>query len=228
MTQDQANRRTYISSTREEQARATRSRIIAAATELLLARGYAATTVADVARAAGVTSQTVYNSCGSKSALLKAVYEVAVVGDDDGVPLMGRPEVQAVREVTDARGLLMAYARLASRLAERVGPLAAMVEAGAAGGDPDLRELLETTRGERLTGSGRVLDRVVELGRLREGRTRDEAHDLVWAMVDGRLWELLVNHRGWTPDAYAAYLGEALADAILGPSSGPHHRRQPG
>ena len=53
--------RRYDSSARREQARATRRQVLAAATALFLERGYAATTMADVAARAGVVVQTVYS-----------------------------------------------------------------------------------------------------------------------------------------------------------------------
>ena len=63
--------RPYVSPVRDEAARATERRILDAAERLFLEHGYGPATIASIARAAGVSKQTVYNSCGSKADLLK-------------------------------------------------------------------------------------------------------------------------------------------------------------
>jgi AcrR family transcriptional regulator/predicted ester cyclase len=74
---------------RAEQVRATRQKVLTAARDLFLRRGYSGSTIEAVAKRAAVSPQTVYNVVGGKAALLKAVYDVAVAGDDEPVP-MGR------------------------------------------------------------------------------------------------------------------------------------------
>ena len=73
----------------------------------LLESGFAATTIRSVADSAGVSQETIYKSFGSKAALLKAVYDVALAGDADEVPLAARPEARAVLEAPtpDTSGL---------------------------------------------------------------------------------------------------------------------------
>jgi hypothetical protein len=76
-TMSEGTRRRYSSPLRRENAEATRLRIVEAARELMLERGYAATTMADVAARAGVAVQTLYTSCpGGKAGLAKIVYDV--------------------------------------------------------------------------------------------------------------------------------------------------------
>ena len=79
--------RGYASPVRLEQVEATRRRIVHAADELIRRDGYSATSVASIARQAGVSGQTVYNVFGSKAAVLKAAYDVAIGGDDEQVAL---------------------------------------------------------------------------------------------------------------------------------------------
>lgn len=55
---------------RERKKRATRAAIAAAATELFAARGFDAVTVADVARAAGVSEKTIFNYFATKEDLV--------------------------------------------------------------------------------------------------------------------------------------------------------------
>src|SRR3954454_14812169 len=61
---------------------ATKARLLSAATHLFLDRGYVDTTVAAIAKEAGVALQTLYLSFGSKVAILRPAHDVAVVGDD--------------------------------------------------------------------------------------------------------------------------------------------------
>jgi AcrR family transcriptional regulator len=60
-----------------ERTRATRARIIAAATPLFVRDGYLETTMSGIAKAAGVAVQTLYLSFGSKVAVLEAALDVA-------------------------------------------------------------------------------------------------------------------------------------------------------
>jgi AcrR family transcriptional regulator len=207
--------RSYRSPLRAEQARQTQRRIVDAAYGLLLEQGYTATTMAAVASAAGVSTQTVYKTFGTKPALVKRVYDVTLIGDDDPVPLFERPEVMALREETDARALLTAYAVLGRELAERLGPLLRVLVAGARAGDPELREFVDTVNGERLVGSGQIAHRVAELGALRPGLTEERARDAIWMLNSVEVWSLLTEQRGWTGGEYADWVGRAMGDAVL-------------
>src|SRR6516225_1452656 len=75
---------------RQAQVAHTEERIVAAATELFLAEGYQATTLAAVARRAQVGARTVYVRFGTKAALFKRVVDVAIVGDTEPVDVLGR------------------------------------------------------------------------------------------------------------------------------------------
>jgi AcrR family transcriptional regulator len=68
-----ANRRTYRSKLREEQAEETRARILDA-TGPLMARGIASLSIPAVAREAGVSVPTVYRHFATKQELIEAIY----------------------------------------------------------------------------------------------------------------------------------------------------------
>lgn len=61
--------------TQAERTAATTARVVAAARQLFAERGWAATSVEEVARAAGVTKGALYHHFADKTALLAAVYE---------------------------------------------------------------------------------------------------------------------------------------------------------
>src|SRR3954465_6236290 len=86
----------------EEERQATRRRVVEAARALFLTRGYVATTMADIARDAGVALQSVYTAGQSKAELLHLVVDLAVAGDDQDVMLVERPTFAAVGDEPDA------------------------------------------------------------------------------------------------------------------------------
>ncbi len=209
--------RSYVSPVRQEAARATERRILDAAERLFVEQGYGPASIASIAQAAGVSKQTVYNSCGSKADLLKRLYDVRLVGDEEPVPFGDREDVRAVGSRTDPRDLLTGYGQLAGEILQRLGPVMSVVLAGAAAGDPDLRGHLATTDAERLTGAEGWAQQLAGLGALRPGLTVDRARDIIWAVNSVQTWDLLVRRRGWSTQEYAGWLGDALADVLLGP-----------
>jgi AcrR family transcriptional regulator len=212
---DGSSSRGYDSPLRREQAQATQRRIVDAAYRLLLAQGYAATTMAGVAAAAGVSPQTVYKAFGTKAALVKRVYDVTLIGDDEPVPLAQRPDVKAANENPDPRAYLAWYADLGRTLMERLAPLLTVILAGARAGEAELAELLTTMNGERLFGATMAAKRVEALGALRPGLSVAAASDVIWTLNSLEVWDLLVTQRGWTPRAYSAWVGRAMAAGVL-------------
>ena len=87
--------RPYRSTLRDEQARATQRRIVAAGHDLFVEQGYAPTTIDAIAAHAGVSRKTVFTSVGGKAAVLKLAWDWALAGDDEPVPMADRPDVQA-------------------------------------------------------------------------------------------------------------------------------------
>ena len=91
------------SAARAEQVRETRRKVLAAARDLFLRRGYTGATVEAIAKRAAVSPQTVYNVVGGKAAVLKAVYDVTLVGDDDPVSMVERLLDRAILAASDGR-----------------------------------------------------------------------------------------------------------------------------
>jgi AcrR family transcriptional regulator len=210
------NRRSYDNRGRTEQALHNRRRILAAAHELLLAQGYRATTMADIGRAAGVSVETVYKAFKTKAALVKAAYDVALVGDDEPIPLGERPEYQALFTDPDPVSKLRRYAAIARMVSQRIGPLIAVLMAGArSGGDPDLEALAATTDQERLIGATALVTHLDAAGGLRRGLDPDRARDTVWALISPDLYRLLVIDRAWSHDDYEHWLADTLIAALL-------------
>src|SRR4029450_8919239 len=112
-------RRSYDASRRQEQARRSRWAMLQAAHRLFLERGYPATTMPAVAAAAGVSVQSVYKDFGKQPALLKAVFDVAMAGDDESVPMLGRAALGRVRDEPDPRRKLRLYGEVVADVSPR-------------------------------------------------------------------------------------------------------------
>src|SRR3954447_12530610 len=102
--------RKYTSSVRDEQAARTRSRILDAAAELFLDRGYARTTMQDVADRAGVARDTVHAIFGGKARLLTALIDARLVPDGSVANITQTVDAQAIRDEVDQRKQIERFA----------------------------------------------------------------------------------------------------------------------
>jgi len=204
-------KRRYDATRRQAQARATRAGIVRVAATLFLERGYATTTVAQVAQAAGVSAETVYGAFGSKAGLLHQAWDITVGGDDDEVLFHERPEVLALRAEPDLRKRLVMHAGLHAQVSRRIAPFTLMVQA-AADHEPAAGTLLEEMGRQRYEGMGVMARAAASTGQL--GVSEQECRDVMWSTTDGHLWHRLVQQRGWSDERYAAWLA-ALWTATL-------------
>ena len=211
--------RRYSTELRSEQTAVARRLILASAGRLFIEKGYLATTLAAVAAQAGVSVQTVYNVIGSKSALLKAVYDVTLAGDDEPVPMGDRPAFRAMAQASSGKEMLERYAELGRQLSERVLPLMTTLLAQAATGDPDLQAFADTIEGERAIGTAAVAQSIGERFGLRDGLSVEDAADILWVLTAPDLTDRLVNRRGWSWDKTQQWLGGVMVDALLGPAA---------
>jgi AcrR family transcriptional regulator len=208
-------KRPYDSPLRQGQARTTRTAVIEAAWRLFAANGYAATSIEEVARAAGVSRATVFTSVGGKPMLLKAAFDVALVGDDEPASLPDRPASRAIRGEPDPRKYLALYAGMLAEMGGRLAPIAEAVR-GAAGADGDARELWDLHLDQRRRGAANVIsDLLSKGGRLRPGLDAERAADIVWVLNDPGLYGQLVLRRRWTEKRFQAWLAETLQRQLL-------------
>jgi AcrR family transcriptional regulator len=127
MAGDVKPRRRYDSPHRREQAAATRRTILEAAQRLFEQDGYASTSIAAVAREAGVASKTVYLAFESKRGLLLALWHLLLRGDEEPVPVGERDWFRAVVEEPDPERRLRLNARNSRAVKERVATLLAVI-----------------------------------------------------------------------------------------------------
>lgn len=214
MTGDVNPRRRYNSTTRQEQARRTRSAIIDAAHHLFLTDGFAGTTMPAVAAAAGVAVQTVYKVFASKPRLAKAVFDFAMAGDDDTAPMLEREALRKVRDETDAHVMFRLYGEFLATVAPRHVPVQLVIR-DAAAADPDARAVWAELQAERLTGMTIFATALHKRGHLRSDITIDDARDTLWTYNSAELYQLLVIERAWTPQHYGRWVANALTAALL-------------
>lgn len=206
--------RRYDASRRQAQARRTRRVVLDAARRLFLERGYASTTVGAVAAEAEVSVETVYKAFGNKPGLVKSVFDVSIVGDDEPVPLMQRERIQRIQAETEPRRKLARYGEHLTELAPRSVPVQLLVRAAAAG-DAGVAGVWADMQEERLTGMSAFARHLHENGYLRPDVSVDHARDVLWTYNAPEVYELLVIHRGWTPERYGRWVADALIAALL-------------
>jgi AcrR family transcriptional regulator len=207
--------RHYSSPARAEATRANRQRILDAARQLFLKRGYVGTTVEAVAGRAGVSVQTIYNTVGGKAAVLKAVYDVMIAGDADPVPVVERETGRAMLAATDGRTCLALYGRMSREIYERIGPLVPTLLTEGAAGDREVRAFIDTIENERAVGTRGIAEHVASRFGLRDGLGVDEAADILWTLTSPDVVYRLVRRRRWSLERVERWLGETLADALL-------------
>ncbi|MFI7488405.1 TetR/AcrR family transcriptional regulator [Micromonospora echinaurantiaca] len=206
--------RPYRSRVREEGARRTRQAVIAAATELFVARGYAATSLADVAAAAGVARPTVFAAFGSKPALLSQVLDQALAGDDEPVPVAQRPWFRPVWDAGGQGEVLDGYARVCTLIGGRAARVFEAVRR-AADETPEVAEVWETLLRNRRAGARMVVEQVRTFGPLRQGADVERAVDELWFYNDPAHYAALVLHCGWPEDTFRRWLAARMRDVLL-------------
>ena len=213
--------RTYSSTLRADQARQTKKRIVDAAAELFAEHGYAGTTIDAVASAAGVSRKTVFDSVGGKAQLMKLAYDLAIVGDDEPVPLIDRPEIRAMLAEPDYAKRLAMYASLVVGIDRRLSSAWRAFE-GAATSDPEAARLYVAMVQQRRCAMQEAAQMFADAGALRPDLDIDVAADLMWFYNDPSLYDKLVRQRGWSVDRFQAWLTEALQVQLLGKAPSMH------
>lgn len=185
-------RSNYHSPLRARQAAETRRSIVDAALDLFAELGWAATALPAIAARAGVSVDTIYSTFGTKSALLMAVADVAIVGDDGSDAMADRDDFAAFgrgrrpeRLRTGVRYTLDVYHRSLPIL-ETLREASASDDAARARltrYDADRRDLIAV-------GMALILGH----------EPSDELVDAIWALISPEVYRYLIDGRGWTAE----------------------------
>ena len=197
---------------------ATRRRLVEAAAEVFLERGYPSTTVTVLARRAGVSLQTLYLAAGGKSALLRLVLERALRGSPGSIDGGYVDELRAqLTTITggsdDPRDILRGIAGVYRAVAERAAPWWRLYRDAAVTED-EIATDWAALGALRRTTLARLLDAVPDAA-LRPGPSRDDAVDTLWAIASPETHDLLVHGAGYSLDRYERWVADTLVGAIL-------------
>lgn len=196
----------------------TRARLLEGAGAEFAASGYAATTVARLAAAAGVSVQTLYLAWGSKRELLRGYMEQVLSGD------AASPENTAERFTgLGPRARLLELAVTVAEIAERASTGWKLYRDAAAidaeiSADWNELQMLRRRLFDRIIGGIPPHD-------LHIGLSHEAAVDTAWAIASPETHELLVQRLGYSNEAFREWLGTTLVAAILDTATGqaPEH-----
>lgn len=204
--------RRYDSSGRQAQARRNREAVVEAAERLFLQRGYATTTIAAIAREAGVSAETIYKAFGGKPGLVRAIYQQALEGRE-AVRAYERSDAMRERE-SDPRTIMRNWGLLTAEVAAEVTPIRLLIRSAAAT-DPDMAALLKENDADRLQRMQHHARFLSDRGYLREGVTVPQATDVLWTCSSAEIYELLVLQRGWSHHQFAHFLSDVMIGSLL-------------
>lgn len=207
-----APKRPYDTTRRREQAEETRMRILETARDLFVDQGYGRTTVPDIARGAGVSTETVYAAFRNKPMVLHHVWYTTFRGDDADIRLLHRPEIQAVLAEQDLAARFRLHARTMAPVMRRFTPLLRALEAAAAH-EPAAADMVGEFDEMRLDACWHFAKAAAATGRL--AVPVEECVDLLYTTLDGHLWHRLVVQRGWSDEHFADWLGELLVTTLV-------------
>jgi TetR/AcrR family transcriptional regulator, regulator of cefoperazone and chloramphenicol sensitivity len=205
---EENGRRPYESLRRTAQALETRADIARAALRLFRTRGWAGTTVRDVAREAGVSVPTVYSAYGNKQGLARALADAADL--TAGVP---RQLAELEAAAADPSRQLAAMAGYDRRLFERAGDVIRLLrEAGRI--EPELAAVYDDGRVRADETRARVFSSWPD-GTLRHGLDLRAATDVYAALCTVDVYTTLTAERGWSPGRVERWWSDALARELL-------------
>lgn len=205
--------RPYNSSRRRERAELSRTAVLGQARELFLARGFGASTIADIARGAGVSPEFVYKNFGGKPGLVRAIQRASLLGAG-GLPAEERSDLAQSTAAT-GQELMAQFGRFTAEIAPLATPILLLIRDAAAGGDADMAALLRDVDAAR---HGRMLHNAAQLatrGFLAPGVSVGRAADIMFSCTAAELYENLVTKCGWPPEEFGSFIAKTLAAALL-------------
>lgn len=202
-------RRRYRSSMRAEQASLTRQRILEAAKVLFLERGYASTTIAAVADAAGVSQETIYGTLSSKRGLLEGVIDamIPVATEQDAT-------LSEIEGLASPRARLRAFVAYCCGVLSGTSPIHEVIR-GAADSDVFAIELRARLLSERLASQKRHLVRHVR-PELRAGLTLAQAAEQLCALTSPELHHLMIVELRWSRQRHERWIGDLAERELFG------------
>lgn len=193
-----------MATTREQRAKRTRRRMMAAACQLFSERGYAATTMDAVAKEAGVAVQTTYFTFRNKAALLQAAFEYAVLGPDETPPHLSEWYREA-QSAPDIETGVRVFVDGNFPILQRAAPLAWVMSA-----DKDGRPTADYNEQLRRDGFREHVEAFTAKHPLRDGLTPERALDLLLVLVGPHQFQLFIGEYHWPLEEYRDWVVAAV------------------
>lgn len=201
--------RTYDSALRAERAEETRLRIRKAARQLFTRRGFVATTIGEIAAAAGVAAPTVYAVFGGKAGIVREMLDEL----EEGAGLAG---FLALREAEpQPRKQLRLFVSWLRALYEQGEPI--LRAATAALADPDVAALIMRGDDNRREGCLELTRGWGRARALKRGLKPKDAAERFWLLTRFEQYLFATSRLGWTPARYEKWLGDLLEAELLVP-----------
>ena len=193
----------------ERQAAFTRNEILRAARRLIADRGYTRTSVRDIAQAAGVSAQTVYDSIGSKQAVVARLNDL--IDSEAGIGAIVGP-VAASR---DPQQVATLSARTTRSVLENCEDIVRALVTGAAA-EPELQIVLDEGHRRHLEGARTVVQMLQDMKALAPATDAAAISETLAAITDFRFALVLRESYGWPLDRIEEWMTAASRRLLLG------------
>ena len=197
-------------SLRERQAQLTKDEILKAARRLFAERGYTRTSVRDIAEAAGVSAQTVYDSIGSKQALVARLNDL--IDAEAGIAAI----VGAAMRSGDPAQVAGLSATITRSILEHCADIIHALVTGAAA-EPDLATALAEGHRRHVEGAGMVVGLLRQMNALDDSIDAESAVETLAAISDTQFALLLRDSYGWSLDRIESWIAGTSQTLLLGP-----------
>lgn len=193
----------------------TEARLIAAASELFVQHGYAATTLADVAARAGLAARTLYLRFPTKAELLRRCIGVAIADDTTDVPLAQRDWMASTMTAPTLEERIALMAAGTARLMSRTGALLDVARQAAAV-EPEIAVAAQAGRDDTRRTLHEFWQRAADDGLLPAGADFDWLSETATLLAHADTYLLLRATPGWDDDEYEQWLISTWQRLVLG------------
>jgi AcrR family transcriptional regulator len=202
-----------VKASRQEQAAATRQRILDTAYDLFCELGYRGTTMTLIAERAGVAVQTVYFTFRTKDALLQEVHNQTVLGR--GTPLVPMQQpwyIAALAESDPIRTTQVLVEGLATILG-RVAPMLPVFHAVVADPAGEVYRQAEALRRPAMYDVAREV--LLAKGPARPGVDAAYAGDLLVVLLGPEIYRMYVLELGWSRERWVDWTTQILVRELF-------------
>lgn len=193
-------------------ARITRQRIVRAAHDEFVDRGFHSSTITSIATRAGVAAQTIYFVFHTKAELMSAVIDEAVMGDDEEIP-QETEWWNSMSTAPHASEALRIFIRGAAPSLQRASAISEILRA-AAQDDDEVRRTYEAHEELRRIAFQQVIEMLARKNSLRAGLSVVSATDILMTIFGDATYQALISH-GWDHEQLVDWLCLTLPELLL-------------